>query len=104
MESLTHQHVRCEADGFEFEATTGKSLMLALKGTGFDIEASCEGSMVCGTCHVRLQAGWDARVPPPRQDELDMLESMPGVTPQSRLSCQIIVTPGLAGMSLEIAR
>jgi 2Fe-2S ferredoxin len=104
METLTNQPVRCEADGFEFEATTGKSLMLALKNTGFDIEASCEGSLVCGTCHVKLAAGWHTRVPPSGQDERDMLASLPDTTFASRLSCQIVVTPDLAGLSLEIAR
>lgn len=104
METPTNYLVRCEADGFDFEATSGKSLMLALKNTGFDIEASCEGSLVCGTCHVKLLAGWHERVPLPKQDERDMLGSLPGVTPESRLSCQIVVTPELAGLLLEIAR
>ena len=104
METMPPPQVYCEADGFEFEATSGRSLMLALKNTGFDIEASCEGSLACGTCHVKLTAGWHSRVPPPTQDELDMLESLPGVTPESRLSCQIVITPELRGLSLEIAR
>ena len=51
--SAAVQTVTCEAEGFEFEAPVGSSLMLALKGTGFDIEASCEGCLVCGTCHVQ---------------------------------------------------
>jgi ferredoxin len=104
IEMPTNQHIRCEADGFEFEAITEMSLMLALKNTGFDIEASCEGSMVCGTCHVRLLSGWEALVQPARQDELDILSNLPGATYQSRLACQIVITPALAGLSIEIAR
>ncbi len=96
--------VPCEADGFAFDARIGGSLMLALKTTGFDIEASCEGSMACGTCHVRLLGGWDARVPPASQDERAMLECLPGATPASRLACQILVTPELGGLALDIAR
>ncbi|MEN9885869.1 MAG: hypothetical protein RL758_447 [Pseudomonadota bacterium] len=98
------QHVRCEADGFEFEAPLGVSLMLALKRTGFDIEASCEGSLACGTCHVKLMGDWPSRMPAPEEDEKTMLASLPSVTSASRLACQILVTHELAGLSLEIPR
>lgn len=98
------QMLRCEADGFDFEAPVGGSLMMALKTTGFDIEASCEGSLICGTCHVRLLDGWGARIPPPGADEQEMLSHLPGVTPESRLSCQIVLTADLDGISVAIAR
>jgi len=98
------QTVRCEADGFEFEAPVGASLMLALKGTGFEIEASCEGSLACGTCHVRVLGEWASRLPPPAEDERAMLTCLPNVTDRSRLSCQIVVVPQIAGLSLEIPR
>ncbi len=96
--------VTCEADGFSFEAEVGASLMLALKATGFEIEASCEGALACGTCHVWLREGWPARLPPPDEDERAMLASLPGATPASRLSCQIRVTPDLAGLALDLPR
>lgn len=100
----TPKMVRCEADGFAFEAEAGTSLMLALKATGFAIEASCEGSLACGTCHVWLRDDWPTRLPPPAQDERLMLASLPGTTPASRLSCQIRVTPEMDGLALEIPR
>jgi 2Fe-2S ferredoxin len=84
----TQETVRCEADGFDFEAETGASLMLALNGT----------------CHVQLREGWASRLPAPGEDEVAMLASLPGATPTSRLSCQIRVTPELAGLSLDIPR
>ncbi len=96
--------VTCEADGFSFEAEVGASLMLALKATGFEIEAACEGALACGTCHVWLREGWPARLPPPDEDERAMLASLPGATPASRLSCQIRVTPDLAGLALDLPR
>lgn len=98
------QTVLCEADGFEFEAPLGGSLMQALKDTGFDIEASCEGSLACGTCHVQIRHDWAARLPPPGEDERAMLASLPNATPFSRLSCQIRVTPQLVGLCLDIPR
>jgi ferredoxin len=96
--------VQCVADGFEFEVSSGTTLMVALKTTGFDIEASCEGSLACGTCHVRLLQGWASRVPAPKADEQAMLDSLSGATSASRLSCQILVTSELSGLSLEIPR
>jgi len=103
MDTLSNQ-VHCQADGFEFEAKPGTTLMIALKSTGFDIEASCEGSLACGTCHVKLAGDWPSRVPPPADDERAMLDWLPGATPASRLSCQIVVTPELNGLCLDIAR
>ncbi len=96
--------VTCEADGFSFDAEVGASLMVALKATGFAIEASCEGSLACGTCHVWLRDDWSSRLPAPDEDERAMLASLPGATPASRLSCQIRVTPDIAGLALDIPR
>jgi 2Fe-2S ferredoxin len=96
--------VTCEADGFAFDAEVGASLMVALKATGFAIEASCEGSLACGTCHVWLRDDWSSRLPAPDEDERAMLASLPGATPASRLSCQIRVTPDIAGLALDIPR
>ena len=96
--------IACSADGFEFEATVGASLMFSLKHTGFDIEASCDGSLACGTCHVRVHPQWASRLPAPAEDERLMLASLANASPTSRLSCQIVVTPDLAGLSLDIPR
>ncbi len=104
MISSAPAHITCIADGFEFEAAVGASLMASLKHTGFDIEASCDGSLACGTCHVRLHPEWTSRVPPPLEDEQLMLSSLADAAPTSRLSCQIMVTPELAGLSLDIPR
>lgn len=96
--------LRCEADGFEFEAAPGTTLMVALRNTGFDIEASCDGNLACGTCHVKVVPEWAGRLPPAADDERAMLDYLPGATATSRLSCQIRLTPELDGLSVEIAR
>lgn len=96
--------VVCMADGFEFEAVTGQSLMVALRDTGFDVVASCDGNLACGTCHVHVAEEWYARLPPPGDDEKAMLECVPGASPCSRLSCQISVTAELAGLSVSVVR
>ena len=86
----TQDRIRCEADGFEFEAETGSSLMLALKATGFAIEASCEGSLACGTCHVRLLGDWPSRLPAPAEDERTMLASLKSFESRLHWHCHFI--------------
>ncbi|PIZ30064.1 MAG: 2Fe-2S ferredoxin [Alphaproteobacteria bacterium CG_4_10_14_0_8_um_filter_53_9] len=46
----------------------------------------CGGQCVCATCHVDIIKGdFDA----PRDDELRLLDTLPNVTPTSRLACQL---------------
>ena len=75
-------------------ATSGQTLMEAALANGIDgIEAQCGGSCACGTCHVWVDATWTSVVGSPGADETDMLQELDGVNEQSRLSCQIRLTP-----------
>ena len=82
----------------------GQSLMHAAQDANINgIEADCGGMMTCGTCHVMLREPWASQVPAPDTEELAMLEFT--ATPRqahSRLSCQIILTPALDGMTVEV--
>ncbi|RZL07447.1 MAG: 2Fe-2S iron-sulfur cluster binding domain-containing protein, partial [Rubrivivax sp.] len=80
---VSTQSIQCEADGFEFEAVPGTTLMQALKSTGFDIEASCEGCLACATCHVMLKPEWYERLGPPAADEQAMLDCLAVTSPTS---------------------
>lgn len=62
------------------------------------IDADCGGSCVCATCHVYIDPKWVKLIAPPSQEEIDMLEFAEDVRKNSRLSCQIRVTPELAGL------
>lgn len=86
-----------------FEAKAGQSLMASAKAAGVPgIVAECGGSMVCGTCHVFIDADWCARLPPAGSMEADLITY--GMHPRdtSRLSCQITVTEAMEGLQLEI--
>ncbi len=72
------------------------SLMEVLKGSDYTILATCGGMALCATCHVQLLAGLDA-LPPAQDAELDMLDTLPDVDFDSRLSCQIRVNESLEG-------
>jgi 2Fe-2S ferredoxin len=88
----------------DIEATVGQSLMQAAVDANIDgIEADCGGSLSCATCHVMPDAAWAARLPAPSKDELAMLDFTASArTPQSRLSCQIMLTPGLDGLQVQL--
>ncbi|TGE14689.1 2Fe-2S iron-sulfur cluster-binding protein [Hymenobacter elongatus] len=76
------------------------SLMEVLKASGYDIQATCGGMALCGTCHVEVLAG--PALDEPSDDELAMLESLPIMTQGSRLSCQIRITNRLDGLVVRL--
>ena len=84
----------------EVEATLGSSVMEAAVWNGVDgIVAECGGSAMCATCHVYVESVWGSRLPPKEAVEEAMLDSAVCERKQnSRLSCQIRMTPELDGL------
>ena len=56
----------------------------------------------CGTCHVYVDPAFLGRLAEPNGDEEYQLDSLINYKPNSRLSCQIQVTPELDGLVLRI--
>lgn len=85
------------------QPATGTSLMEALRNAGFDeILALCGGNCSCATCHVYVdpeRLGVFAALSP---DEDDLLDSSDHRQPNSRLSCQLMVTDDLDGLAITI--
>jgi len=79
------------------------SLMQALSGAGLPVRADCGGCLACGTCHVYIDPAWAARLPPPGEDELGMLEMALDPRETSRLSCQIVLDEALDGLAVILA-
>jgi 2Fe-2S ferredoxin len=80
------------------EARVGESLMAAaVRHRVPGIEAACGGSMVCGTCHVYVSEPWLSQLPAVSEMEAEMHEYGVHVEANSRLACQIPVTPALEG-------
>jgi 2Fe-2S ferredoxin len=96
---VTHDGVR-----HEIAARVGKSLMDAAVAAGIEaIVAECGGTCTCATCHVFVDAAFADRLPPPDADEQAMLEmTAEPATAASRLSCQITLEPGLAGLVVRV--
>jgi ferredoxin, 2Fe-2S len=82
----------------------GQSLMKAAVAAGVEgIAADCGGTLSCATCHVLLAPQWLAVLPAPGADEQAMLELT--ASPRaagSRLSCQIVLTQTLSGMTVHL--
>jgi 2Fe-2S ferredoxin len=65
------------------------------------IEHACEKSCACTTCHVVIREGIES-LPEAAEKEEDMLDMAWGLTPQSRLSCQLVV--GTTPLTIEIPK
>ncbi len=88
-----------EGNARAVEAQEGSTVMeTALREGVPGIEAECGGACACATCHVYVDEAWTEVVGKPEQMEEDMLDFAFEVRPNSRLSCQIKVTPALDGL------
>ncbi len=66
------------------------------------LEGTCEGAMACSTCHVLIGADDFARLPPPSDEEEEMLDFAAGVGRTSRLACQIWLTEALESLEVRM--
>ena len=65
------------------------SLLAIAEEAGIEINHSCGGVCACSTCHVYVQKG-AASCSSASEDEEDMLDEAPALTPDSRLSSQCV--------------
>ena len=91
-------------DGSEktVDARDGLSVMEVAIDNDVDIEAACEGSLACATCHMVLDPAWYEKLDPPSEEEEDMLDLAFGLTRTSRLTCQIRVSDAIDGMRVSL--
>jgi 2Fe-2S ferredoxin len=86
----------------EFEVPVGTTVLEAAHNNNIDLEGACEGSLACSTCHVVVDKEFYGKLSEPSEDEEDMLDLAFGLTPTSRLGCQIIMTKDLDGLTLVV--
>ncbi len=83
----------------DVEVPVGWSVMEgAVRNLVPGIDADCGGACACATCHVYVDPAWEAKLPPKEDMEETMLDFAQDLQPNSRLSCQIRVTPQLDGL------
>lgn len=87
---------------FQHDGQPG-SLLDILLGHGIGLEHACGGVCACTTCHVIVKQG-GARLVGAEEQEEDMLDRAPGLTPTSRLGCQAVVTDPNAEIEILVPR
>ncbi len=84
-------------------ALDGWRVMEVIRDWGLSLKPECGGAGVCATCHVFIDDAWLDRLEPPSDDELGTLDETPAAENRSRLCCQILVSPGINGIRLQLA-
>lgn len=74
---------------FQHDGKPG-SILDVILGHGGHLEHACGGNCACTTCHVIVKQGFD-QLSEPSEEELDLLDKAPGLTPTSRLGCQAVI-------------
>lgn len=87
----------------ELQAPTDMNfnVMEICKASGLDVEGTCGGMALCASCHVYVQS--DHNLPPPSEDEEDMLDQAFFVEENSRLCCQLAIKHELEGLTVKLA-
>ena len=92
-----------EGETNEIEVEDGLTVMEAIRDNGYDeLLSLCGGCCSCATCHVYVDEGNTATLPEISEDEDDLLESSDHRKDNSRLSCQIKLSPELDGLIVHL--
>lgn len=88
----------------EVKVENGYSVMEGAINNNIDgIVAECGGACACATCHSYIDEAWFDRLPPMDDMEDSMLDAAYERRPNSRLTCQIEMHPGLDGLIVRVA-
>ncbi len=90
----------------EVKAPTDMGLNMMQVVQAYELEpfgtvGMCGGKLMCPTCQCYVQN--DVDLPEKREEEVVTLSRLLHVKSNSRLSCQIPVTPALEGLEIELA-
>ncbi|WP_421793734.1 2Fe-2S iron-sulfur cluster-binding protein [Hydrocarboniphaga effusa] len=92
-------------DGHErtVDVPLGSSVMQgAVDNLIVGVEARCGGACSCATCQVYVDGEWMERVGEAIDDERAMLDAVPNAQSNSRLACQIEITPEMDGLIVRV--
>ena len=87
----------------EIEASIGSDLLKVSKKNNINLEGSCGGEMLCSTCHVYILSHHLKKLKKQTNEEKEILALTNNLKKNSRLACQIKVTPKLKGLIFSIA-
>ncbi len=92
-----------EGQSHTLEGIEGWRVMEIIRDHGLPIKAECGGCCSCATCHVYVDEAWLGKLFPRTQEETAMLDQAFEVEANSRLSCQILLSPELDGLKVTLA-
>ena len=99
MPKITYKH--CQGNSKTIEVENGLTVMEgAIQNDIPGIDADCGGSMACATCHVYVEETWLDKIPKAEEAEVDMIDMSFEPKKNSRLSCQLIVSDELNGLTV----
>ncbi|BAV08742.1 ferredoxin, 2Fe-2S [Filimonas lacunae] len=101
MINITVENRDGERRNLEIPDDMNLSLMEALKAYEYNILATCGGMALCATCHVQVLQGLPG-LPPMKDAEMDMLDTLPDAASDSRLACQLRVDETMEGAIFKI--
>ncbi|KAM4643872.1 ferredoxin-2, mitochondrial [Amazona ochrocephala] len=86
------------------QGRVGDNVLHLAQRNGLELEGACEASLACSTCHVYVSAPHFDRIPAPDEREEDLLDQAPLLQENSRLGCQILLSPALEGARFVLPR
>ncbi|GAA5919937.1 hypothetical protein JCM1841_000054 [Sporobolomyces salmonicolor] len=101
-EGVTLHFKKANGEITTVEANVGDDIVDVSWEYDLDIEAACEKSVACSTCHVILEEDVYDKLEEPDDDENDMLDLAFGLTDTSRLGCQVKVTKDMDGTTITL--
>ena len=87
---------------FQHDGRPG-SILDVLLAHGVPLDHACGGNCACTTCHVIVKKGFE-RLSSSSEEEDDLLDKAPGLTPTSRLGCQAVIQDPDAEIVVVIPR
>ena len=95
------KYIEHEGKQHEIDVANGLSVMEgAVQNDIPGIDADCGGGMACATCHVYVKEDWFNKLPKKEDGEEDMIDMAYEPKKNSRLSCQIIVSDEINGLTV----
>lgn len=91
-----------EGETVVVENAKGNLMSIAVDHAVSGIGGDCGGVCSCATCHVHIDPVWVDRVGPANDIESGMLEFNSHFCFNSRLGCQVQVTPTLDGLVVRV--
>ena len=95
-------YIEHDGTAHEVDVANGLTVMEGARDNNIPgIEADCGGACACSTCHVYVAEGWAEKLKAKDDMEDSMLDFAEDVQDNSRLSCQILMSDELDGITVS---